>query len=82
MICTGLLLVIFLRLQFVQHIYVKMKAAFRRLVSWSTDHIRSVKLDMVCFHMFCSLLNVLVYHLWVQFSKSTLFLYLENSCLK
>ena len=29
---------------------------------------------LVCFHMLCSLLNVLAHHLWVQFSKSTLFL--------
>ena len=50
-----------------------MKATFCRLVSWSTDHIRSVKLSTVCFHMLSSLLNVLAYHLWVQFSKSTLF---------
>ena len=28
---------------------------------------------MVCFHMLCSLLNVLAHHLWMQFSKSTLF---------
>ena len=28
---------------------------------------------LVCFCMLCSLLNVLEHHLWVQFSKSTLF---------
>ena len=37
------------------------------------DYTRSVKLRTVCFYMLCSLLNVLAYHLWVQFSKSTLF---------
>ena len=37
------------------------------------DHTRSVKLGMGCFYMLCSLLNVLGHHLWVQFSKSTLF---------
>ena len=37
-------------------------------------HTRSVKFGMVCFHMLCSLLNVLAHHLWVQFSKSTLFI--------
>ena len=36
------------------------------------NHTRSVKLGMVCFHMVCSLLNVLAHHLWMQFSKSTL----------
>ena len=39
-----------------------------QLVSWSTDHTRSVKLGTECFHM----LNVVAHHLWVQFSKSTL----------
>ena len=37
------------------------------------DHIRSVKLGMVCFHILWSLLNVLAHHLWVQIWKSTLF---------
>ena len=50
-----------------------METIFCRLVSWITDHIRSVKLCMVCFHMLCSLLNLQAHHLWVQFSKSTLF---------
>ena len=31
-----------------------------------------VKLCMVCFHMLCSLLNVLVRHLWLKFLNSTL----------
>ena len=35
---------------------------------------------MVCFHMLCSLLNVLAHHLWVQFSKSTLFLAVIKLC--
>ena len=38
------------------------------------DHTWSIKLGMVCFYMLCSLLNILAHHLWVQFSKSTLFL--------
>ena len=32
----------------------------------------------VCFCMLCSLLKVLVHHLWVQFSQSTLFYWLTN----
>ena len=51
-----------------------MEATFCWLISWSTNHIRSVKLVTVCFHMLCRLLNVLEHHLWVQFSKSTLFI--------
>ena len=50
-----------------------MEATFCQLVSWSTDHIRSVKLVTVCFYMLYSLPNVLVQHLLVQFLKSTFF---------
>ena len=51
----------------------QIEATFCWLVSWSTNRIRSVKLEMACFHMLCILLNVLAHLLWVQFSKSTLF---------
>ena len=47
-----------------------MEATFCRLVSLSTNHIGLVKLVTVCFHMLCSLLNILMLHLWVQFEKS------------
>ena len=37
---------------------------------------------LFCFHMLCSLLNVLAHHFWVKFSKSTLFSKLIRLLLK